>query len=416
MLDSLFEYRGLIVGTLFIALIATVIWAIFYGRKLIRTEKSDAVFGNPERALGGWHWVITGVSFIMLIWLYFSWDAARAFNPKAANELCQVGKLASAASPIRSVFPLEKEFLKGTSLLVRENRQLSGLADQAERLGFTDAEKVKAKETIKLMRAAITGATSPEFLDAATDTQFKAIETRINALTAKLADDNYPGDPTAEQVEAAGKIARWGDSGNEIPNAPASARGYKFAAAAEEMKVIAKDFSKIKNNNGNFLGQVAKLKAQIAALETQTEAATGLDELLVANRADFVKGLTRVLRRVDDGNIFPPDALNDVQAALVTLDNEQKSQQGGLRFYDAIMMPGGEIRAGSSSCSEQGSGRWLPKPSDTLRTFARISNPEIGYKGYPMLWYKMKPFGEMVDFVIPDFISSFIPGISPVMM
>ena len=200
MLDSLFEYRGLIVGTLFIALIATVIWAIFYGRKLIRTEKSDAVFGNPERALGGWHWVITGVSFIMLIWLYFSWDAARAFNPKAANELCQVGKLASAASPIRSVFPLEKEFLKGTSLLVRENRQLSGLADQAERLGFTDAEKVKAKETIKLMRAAITGATSPEYLDAATDTQFKAIETRINALAAKLADDNYPGDPTAEQV------------------------------------------------------------------------------------------------------------------------------------------------------------------------------------------------------------------------
>jgi len=76
-------------------------------------------------------------------------------------------------------------------------------------------------------------------------------------------------------------------------------------------------------------------------------------------------------------------------------------------------MPGGEIRAGSSSCSEQGSGRWLPKPSDTLRTFARISNPEIGYKGYPMLWYKMKPFGEMVDFLVPDFISSFIPGDFP---
>ncbi len=144
-----------------------------------------------------------------------------------------------------------------------------------------------------------------------------------------------------------------------------------------------------------------------------TQSATGLDELLVANRADFVKGLTRVLRRVDDGNIFPPDALNDVQTALVNLDNEQKSQQGGLRFYDALMMPGGEIRAGSSSCSEQGSGRWLPKPSDTLRTFMRISNPEVGYKGYPLLWYKMKPFGEMVDFLVPDFISSLVPGKFP---
>lgn len=413
MLDFLFEYRGLIVGIIFIALIVAVIWAVLYGRKLIRTEKTDAVFGNPQRALGGWHWVITGVSFILLIWIYFSWDAARAFHPKAANELCQVGKLAAAANPIRSVFPLEKEFLKGTSLLVRENRQLSGLSDQVERLGFTDLEKAKAKETIALMRTAITGATSPEYLDSATGSQFKVIETRINSLTAKLADDNYPGEPTAEQKVAAAGIARWGDSGNEIPNAPASQRGYKFDAAAKEMKVISKDFAGIRNNNSNFLGQVEKLKAHIASLDTLTQSATGLDELLVANRADFVKGLTRVLRRVDDGNIFPPDALDGVQTALVTLDNEQKSQQGGLRYYDALMMPGGEVRAGSSSCSEQGSGRWLPKPSDTLRTFTRISNPEIGYKGYPMLWYKMKPFGEMVDFLVPDFVSSFIPGDFP---
>ncbi len=111
---------------------------IFMVVSLVRTEKTDAVFGNPERALGGWHWVITGVSFILIMWLYFSWDAARAFNPKAANELCQVGKLASAVNPIRSTFPLESEFLKGTSLLVRENRQLNGLSDQVERLGFSD--------------------------------------------------------------------------------------------------------------------------------------------------------------------------------------------------------------------------------------------------------------------------------------
>jgi len=413
MLDFLFTYRGLIVGTLFIALIATVIWAVVYGRKLIRTEKTDAVFGNPERALGGWHWVLTGVSFILIIWFYFSWDAARAFRPTAANELCQVAKLSSSANPIRSVFPLEKDFLKGTSLLVRENRQLSDLADDIERLGFSDTEKVQAKEIISLMRAAITGAASPEYLSAATKTSFADIESRIAALTAKLSDDNYPGKPTAAQVEAASKIARWGDTGNEVPNAPASPLGYKFSAAAVEMKAIAKDFTKIKNTNEHFLGQVDGLKSEIAKLKTNTEAASGLDELLVANRANFVKGLTRVLRRVDDGNIFPPEALNGIQAALVTLDAEQKSQQGGLRFFDALMMPGGEIRAGSNSCSEQGSGRWLPKPSDTLRTFMRISNPEIGYKGYPLLWYKMKPFGEMVDLVVPDVISSFIPGDFP---
>ena len=413
MFDFLFEYRGLIVGTVFIALIATVLWAIFYGRKLIRTERTDAVFGNPERALGGWHWVVTGVSTILIVWIYFSWDAARAFHPKAANELCQVGKLASAVNPIRSTFPLEKEFLKGTSLLVRENTQLNGLEEQVERLGFSAEEKAKAQATVDLMRKAITGMTSPEYLDPTTTAQFKTIETRINELTSKLADDNYPGEPSAKQVEAAEQNARWGDSGNEIPLAPASARGYKFDAAAAEMKSIASDYSKIRNKNSNFLNQIDELKAQIASLDELAEPSSGIDELLVANRADFVKGLTRVLRRVDDGNIFPPDALNNVQTALVNLDDEQKSQQGGLRFYDALMMPGGEIRAGSSACSEQGSGRWLPKPSDTLRTFARISNPEIGYKGYPLLWYKMKPFGEMVDFVVPDFISSLVPGDFP---
>jgi len=34
-----------------------VIGCILYGRRIIRTEKVDAVFGNPERALG----VLTGL-------------------------------------------------------------------------------------------------------------------------------------------------------------------------------------------------------------------------------------------------------------------------------------------------------------------------------------------------------------------
>ena len=413
MLDLLFEYRGLIVGIIFIALIAAVIWAINYGRNLIRTEKTDAVFGNPERALGGWHWVITGVCAILIAWFYFSWDAARAYNPKAANELCQVAKLTYATNPIRSVFPLDKEFLKGTSLLVRENTQLSGLSDQVERLGLSNEDKAKASKTINLMREAIKGATSPEYLDAATGDQFNGISTRLDQLTEKLADDGYPGEPSAKQKEAASKIARWGDSGNEIPNAPASAKGYKFAAAAKEMKAIAKDFSQIKNKNSHFLGQVEDLKGQITSLKSITENSGDVDELIVENRKDFVKTLTRILQRVDDGNIFPPEALNSIQSSLVKLDSEQKSQQGFLRFFKAVMMPGGKITSGSSACSEQGSGRWLPKPSDTLRTMTRIANPDIGYKGYPLLWYKMKPFGEMVDLVVPDFISSLIPGDFP---
>ena len=66
-----------------------IVGCILYGRRLIRTEKVDAVFGNPERAKGGVHWVIVGTSFLLLVWLYYSWDIAKSFFPKSANELCQ---------------------------------------------------------------------------------------------------------------------------------------------------------------------------------------------------------------------------------------------------------------------------------------------------------------------------------------
>ena len=43
-----------------------VIGCILYGRRLIKTEKVDAVFGNPERARGGTHWIIVGSSYFLL--------------------------------------------------------------------------------------------------------------------------------------------------------------------------------------------------------------------------------------------------------------------------------------------------------------------------------------------------------------
>ena len=48
-----------------------IIGSILYGRRLIKTEKVDAVFGNPERAKGGTHWVIVGSAAILLVWLYY---------------------------------------------------------------------------------------------------------------------------------------------------------------------------------------------------------------------------------------------------------------------------------------------------------------------------------------------------------
>ena len=45
----------MVTGILTFLIIFAVIGSILYGRRLIKTEKTDTVFGNPERTKGGMH-------------------------------------------------------------------------------------------------------------------------------------------------------------------------------------------------------------------------------------------------------------------------------------------------------------------------------------------------------------------------
>ena len=107
-----------------------VIGCILYGRRLIKTEKVDAVFGNPERAKGGTHWVIVGSAAILLVWLYYSWDIAKGFYPKSANELCQVAKVNDSLLGLKYQFPIEERELKSTSQIRKENNNLKKLLEE----------------------------------------------------------------------------------------------------------------------------------------------------------------------------------------------------------------------------------------------------------------------------------------------
>jgi len=111
----------MIIGILTFFIIVAVIGAILYGQRLIKTEKTDAVFGNPERAKGGVHWIIVGTSFLIFTWLYYSWDIAKAFYPKSANELCQVAKVNESLLSLKYLFPIEERSHKSTALIKREN-------------------------------------------------------------------------------------------------------------------------------------------------------------------------------------------------------------------------------------------------------------------------------------------------------
>ena len=399
----------MIVGTLFIACIALLLWSIYYGQQIIRTEKMDALFGNPVKALGGWHWVIAGVSSIFIIWIYFSWDAARSYYPEAANELCQVAKLNRSVNPIRSRFPLDSRLLSGTKLLARDYAQITSMEELLSTVDFNNADRTELENILLEMREALAAQASPDFIDSTIAGRFEDISNRINAVTADLASADYAQDYSQADMDKALAQPAWGMTSVEIPPLPLTDRGRKFDAASLVLDKIAKDYSAIRNNGAQITGKLEALKARYKTFEIDQSGDTGV----VQQRKDFVRQINKIYKRIDDGKVFPPAMTELVEASLIALDHEQKNQQGSLIYINALAMPGGSILAGNNACSEQGSGRWLPKPSDTMRTFLRMADPDIGYKGIPLLWYKMKPVSEMIAFVVPDWLPDLVPGEYP---
>ena len=394
------------VGILYICLILALAWSVYHGRKVIRTERTDAVFGNPIRAMGGWHWVVCGVSSLMLFWFTFSWDAGRAFFPEAANELCQVAKLNRAANPIRSAYPLENRYLLGTRLLSRDFKQIDLLNASLDETGFNNEDRRELTEIIELLRDALAAQANTEYLSSDTIEKFNGIAGRIDQLSEDLLSADFPGPPDEEILTKALSQPAWGESSTEIPALPKTDRGRAFDAAAVVMEEIASDYGKIRNDNTTVTSMITEIGERIESFVIDESGS----ESTVERRKQLLSQIQKISKRVDDLKIFPSQTTNQVETALLKLEDAKNSRQGSLRYIDLIALPGGDILAGNNACSEQGSGRWLPKPSDTLATFAFMAHPDQGYKGFPLLWFKMKPVSEMIGFLLPDWIASLFPG------
>ena len=406
----------MITGFLTFLFFFAIVGCVLYGRKLIRTEKVDAVFGNPERAKGGIHWVIVGSSFLLLIWLYYSWDIAKSFFPRSANELCQVGKVNESLLSLKYLFPIEERQLKSTSVIETETENLNKITIEIEKSGIKNQDKSKLIDFISQTKNTIPLLTNEQLLNNDTREQIKIINEKIVNLTANFKRSDYPNESTEEEMErikAAKEEGSWKASSTsientiEIPFIPKTKRGLKFQAAATELNLISDEFFELRNHNKQYASALEKLKKEIKDYRTSLGSSEEIS-------SSFAKDVLKIARRIEYASIFPPNTLKDMQASIINFDNVQKKEQGSLRWVDILLFPSGTIISSGPSCSEQGSGRWLPKPSDTLNKFTLMLNPNVGYKQIPLIWYEMMDVSKIIGFLIPDWFADILPGEYPV--
>ena len=402
----------MVTGIITFLIIFAVIGSILYGIRLIKTEKVDAVFGNPEKAKGGTHWVIVGSSFLLLIWLYYSWDIAKSFYPKSANELCQVAKVNDSLLSLKYLFPIEEREYKSASLIKRENKNIEKYIVQiqnSEDLSDQDKDKLlnllaKTKKTIPLL-------TNEKFLEDKSKNKIRELTNRIISLTEDFQKISYPPIKSVEEenkrIEALKKQGKWGASGKEIPTIPETKKGLKFDAAAKELIIISDEFFKLKNHNPEYKNVMKEIKDEIKKYRSELN-----DNQELAST--FAKDILKIARRIEYESIFPPKTLYAMERSIVEFDQVQKKEQGNLRLIDIFLFPTGTIIASGPTCFEAGSGRWLPKPSDTLNKFFLLLKPSVGFKNIPLFWYEMMDVSKIVGFILPDWIADIVPGKYPI--
>ena len=395
-----------------------VIGCILYGRKLIKAEKVDAVFGNPERAKGGTHWIIVGSSFLLLTWLYYSWDIAKGFYPKSANELCQVAKVNDSLLSLKYLFPIDERELKSTSRIKSENKNIKKLAIEIQSsTDIRDQDKDKLLNLIEKTKKTIPLLTNKKYLEPEVRNKIGELTNRILWLTEDFQKVSYPPIVSIEEenkrIEALKKQGGWGASGTaveqtiEIPMIPETKKGLKFDAAAKELKIISDEFFKLRNHNPEYKRAIKEIKDEVKKYRSELD-----DTHEIASA--LAKDVLKIARRIEYASIFPPGTLNAMEKSIIEFDNVQKKEQGSLRFVDIFLFPAGTIVSSGPSCSEQGSGRWLPKPSDTLNKFVLLLKPSVGFKNIPLIWYEMMDVSKIVGFILPDWIADIIPGKYPV--
>ena len=157
------------------------------------------------------------------------------------------------------------------------------------------------------IRLILSSLSNPNSLTIKSKKEISAISNEL--LT--LADRFEQGYMSFKVSEEASSQVPWGISEVEIPMLPETKRGMMYDQLSVEIKDLSKRFLKIRH-----FPQVSveATKSKLKAVKTEQE------KLFIGNNLQlrmmgFIKSADRILKRVDDGNIFPPGTLHDLTFA-----------------------------------------------------------------------------------------------------
>jgi taurine transport system permease protein len=298
-------HRGGIAAIFILGLVITFLWSIYHGVKTARIREKEQVFGDPERTTGGWYWAVCGVATIMLLWFYYSWGMARAYFPKAANELCQIAKVHESLSPIVAQLPIGSRYFKSTDLVVRNNEQLDVIEAEFPVDAFSAQEEKQIRGIITQTRSLIAVYSNPDSIDAATVSSLSMIVDDIDGLTKRIKTGSAGLTPT----EAALAQAPLGVTPEEIPMLPMTPRGVMFDGIAQDVTKISKAFLTLRNMPDAANQLIANTRADIKLVKANLENISAGDNI-IAIRKSYMKSVERVFKRLDDGMIFPANTLD----------------------------------------------------------------------------------------------------------
>ena len=210
--------------------------------------------------------------------MFCSWDIAKGFYPKSANELCQVAKVNESLLGLKYQFPIEEREFKSTSIIKIENKNLQIITNEIQNSpDLSGPQKTSLVGFINETRQLIPLLTNENLMETDTKIQIKEMTEEIRLLTSNFKKNDYPfetDEQKNERLRAVSEEGGWGitkvQSGTgsientiEVPLVPATNKGLKFDAAAKELEIINDKFFKLRNHNPQFKNSIKALKDKI---------------------------------------------------------------------------------------------------------------------------------------------------------